>query len=180
MSDAAAAVVAGAEDTSPAHDLALLAAALERFDDVAANAVVDELLARYTVGTVLSAVVGPYLAGLGDQGARGQATIAQEHFASNLPRGRLLGLARRWDAGTGPRAVLACPSGELHDLGLICFGIALRGHGWRITYLGADTPQPTLVETAARLPPNIVAELGAVLLDVDPVTAAARVAAEMS
>ena len=76
--------------------------------------------------------------------------------------------------------MLACPSGELHDLGLICFGIALRGHGWRITYLGADTPQPTLVETAARLPPNIVAELGAVLLDVDPVTAAARVAAEMS
>ena len=215
MSDTAPAAVARADDASPAHDLALLAAALERFDDVAANAVFDELLARYTVRTVLSAVVVPYLVGLGDRWARGEATIAQEHFASNVLRGRLLGLARGWDAGVGPRALLACPSGERHDLGLICFGIALRGHGWRITYLGADTPQTTLVETAAQLAPDIIVlaatqdaapasarprgskrqpfrsplqeegrrarvadELGAALLDVDPVTAAARVAAE--
>jgi len=214
MSDTAPAAVAGADDASPAHDLALLAAALERFDDVAANAVFDALLARYTVRTALSAVVVPYLAGLGDRWARGEATIAQEHFASNVLRGRLLGLARGWDAGVGPRALLACPSGELHDLGLICFGIALRGYGWRITYLGADTPQTTLVETAAQLGPDIIVlaatrtprlralagaarssavpiavagrgatrrvadELGAVLLDVDPVTAAGRVAAE--
>ena len=140
ISGTAPAAVARAGDASPADDLALLGAALERFDDVAANAVFDELLARYTVRTVLSAVVVPYLAGLGDRWARGEATIAQEHFASNLLRGRLLGLARGWDAGVGPRALLACPSGELHDLGLICFGIALRGHGWRITYLGA-TPR---------------------------------------
>ncbi len=30
-----------------------------------------------------------------------------------------------------------------------------RGHGWRITYLGADTPQATLFEAAAGLAPNI-------------------------
>jgi MerR family transcriptional regulator, light-induced transcriptional regulator len=216
VSGTAPATVARAGDASPAQDLALFGAALERFDDVAANAVFDELLARYTVRMVLSAVVVPYLSDLGDRWARGEATIAQEHFASNLLRGRLLGLARGWDAGVGPRALLACPSGELHDLGLICFGIALRGHGWRITYLGADTPQATLFEAAAGLAPNIIVlaatrtpllralahdarsatapmavagrgatqrladELGAVLLDVDPVTAAARVAAETS
>ena len=104
-----------ADDASPAHDLALLAAAIERFDDVAANAVFDELLARYTVRTVLSSVVVPYLADLGDRWARGEATIAQEHFASNMLRGRLLGLGRVWDAGVGPRALLACPSGEQHQ-----------------------------------------------------------------
>ena len=129
---------------------------LARFDDVGANAVLDRLLADVGVTTVISEVIVPYLVDLGERWADGSATIAEEHFATSLIRGRLLGLARGWDGGSGPRALLACPSGELHDLGLICFGIALRGHGWRITYLGADTPQSTLIEAAAQLTPNII------------------------
>ena len=135
---------------------ALLTQTLSRFDDVGANAVLDRLLADLSVTTVIAEVIVPYLVDLGERWADGSATIAEEHFASNLIRGRLQGLARGWDGGGGPRALLACPSGELHDLGLICFGIALRGHGWRITYLGADTPQSTLIEAAARLAPNLI------------------------
>ena len=55
-------------------------------------------------------------------------------------RGRLAGLARNWGAGAGPLAILACPPGELHDLGLLVFGLVLRARGWRIAYLGANTP----------------------------------------
>jgi len=55
--------------------------------------------------------------------------VAQEHFASNVLRGRLLGLARGWGEGVGPRAVLACAPGELHDLPLIVFGLTLAGRG---------------------------------------------------
>jgi methylmalonyl-CoA mutase cobalamin-binding subunit len=58
-------------------------------------------------------------------------------------------LARGWDPGTGPRALLACPEGERHDLGLIAFGLALRERGWRIDYLGPDTPLES-IEKAAR------------------------------
>ena len=96
----------------------------------------------------------PLLHELGDGWERGEISVAQEHFASNLLRGRLLGLARGWDRGAGPRAVLACPPGERHDLGLVIFGLALRELGWRITFLGADTPPDTLVETVERLEPE--------------------------
>ncbi len=142
-----------ATDPRPAEDAIeenrlRLTQTLARFDDVGANAVLDRLLADLGVTTVISEVIVPYLVDLGERWADGSATIAEEHFATSLIRGRLLGLARGWDGGSGPRALLACPSGELHDLGLICFGIALRGHGWRITYLGADTPQSTLIEAA--------------------------------
>ncbi len=207
-------------DPGPAQDgiedkRSRLTETLARFDDVGANAVLDRLLADVGVTTVISEVIVPYLVDLGERWADGSATIAEEHFATSLIRGRLLGLARGWDGGSGPRALLACPSGEQHDLGLICFGIALRGHGWRITYLGADTPQTTLTEAAAQVAPNIIVlaatrpsrlralagqtrtatvpiavagngatrrvadEIGATLLDVDPVTAAARVAADV-
>jgi methanogenic corrinoid protein MtbC1 len=72
--------------------------------------------------------------------------VAQEHFASNILRGRLLGLARGWAEASGPRALLACAPGELHDLPLIGFGLALAARGWSITYLGPDTPIATIDE----------------------------------
>ena len=97
-----------------------------------------------------------YLTDLGERWSAGQATVAQEHFATNVLRGRLLGLARDWGQGGGPLTVLACPPGELHDLGLICFGLALRARGWRIAFLGTDTPIDTLTQTADNLHPELV------------------------
>src|SRR3712207_9112792 len=44
----------------------------------------------------------------------------------------------RSDTGVGPRAVLACPPGERHDLGLLCFTIALRHRGWRVSNLRSE------------------------------------------
>ena len=113
-------------------------------------------MATFTVETVLGAVILPYLVDLGERWSSGEATVAQEHFASNLIRGRLLGIGRGWDSGEGPRAVLACAPGELHDLGLIAFGLTLNRKGWRITYLGPDTPVESLVDTAGRLEPDLV------------------------
>jgi MerR family transcriptional regulator, light-induced transcriptional regulator len=123
-----------------------LSAALARFDEPAAHAALDRLFSAFRLQTVLREVVLPYLADLGRRWERGEASVAQEHFASNLLRGRLLGLARGWADAAGPRAVLACAPGELHDLPLICFGLALAARGWSITYLGPDTPIATIKE----------------------------------
>jgi DNA-binding transcriptional MerR regulator len=123
-----------------------LRAALDRFDEPAAHAALDRLLAAFRLQTVLRDVVIPYLHELGRRWERGEASVAQEHFASNLLRGRLLGLARGWAEATGPRAVLACAPGEFHDLPLISFGLALAARGWSITYLGPDTPIATIKE----------------------------------
>jgi MerR family transcriptional regulator, light-induced transcriptional regulator len=130
--------------------------ALDAFDEAAAQASLDNLFAAFTVETVLAAVVLPYLAELGERWATGDATVAQEHFASNPIRGRLLGLARGWGAADGPRAVLACAPGELHDLGLIAFGVTLNRRGWAVAYLGPDTPVESLTDAVARLKPDLV------------------------
>jgi MerR family transcriptional regulator, light-induced transcriptional regulator len=133
-----------------------LGRAMEAFDEAAAQAVVDELLAAATVDALLTDVLLPYLHDLGERWERGDVSVAQEHFASNLLRGRLLGLARGWGRGGGRRALLACPAGELHDLGLIAFGLALRARAWRVDFLGADTPTESIVETAATTEPELL------------------------
>lgn len=131
-----------------------LRAALDAFDESAAQAVLDRLLATFSVETVLREVVLTYLRELGERWERGEASVAQEHFASQVLRSRMLGLARGWDRGVGPRAVLACMPGEHHDLGLIAFGLGLRARGWRITFLGPDTPLDTLTQAVDRLQPD--------------------------
>jgi MerR family transcriptional regulator, light-induced transcriptional regulator len=133
-----------------------LRSALEALDEPEAQAVFDRLMANYTLAATLRDVVVPYLREVGDRWATGEITIIQEHFASNVIRGRLAGLARDWGTGEGPRAVLACPPGELHDLPLLVFGIILNRQGWRVDFFGANTPIAEVIEGARRSPPDLV------------------------
>ena len=133
-----------------------LDAALLGYDEARAHAVLDGLMAQVSLDTVLGDVVVPLLHEIGDRWERGEITVAQEHFATTVLRGRLLGLARGWGAGLGPLALLACAPGEQHDLGLIAFGLALRARGWRIVYLGPDTPLESIAEAARGSQPRRV------------------------
>jgi MerR family transcriptional regulator, light-induced transcriptional regulator len=147
---------AGAPPFDPARARVQMGEALEAFDEPAAQAILDTLLSMATLDALLSDVVIPYLHDLGDRWERGEISVAQEHFASNVLRGRLLGLARGWGRGDGPRALLACPEGEWHDLGLVAFGLALRERGWRIDFLGPDTPVKSLEDVARHTDPSVL------------------------
>ena len=165
----AAAMASGEQHGETRHAFAPASAredlrdALDRFDEPRAQAILDDALAVATLDTFLGDVVLPYLHDLGERWARGDASIAQEHFASSVLRGRLLGLARGWGRGLGPLALLACFPGERHEFGLIAFGLALRARGWRIAYLGSDTPLDTTEAATNSLAPELV-----VLSAVDP------------
>lgn len=159
--EAARLALEGAGDEGPAQAVAApdstpLSDALERFDEPAAQAALDRALAVLSLDALLRDLLLPYLHDLGERWEAGSVTVAQEHFASGIVRGRLLGLARGWGQGAGPLAVLACAPGELHDLPLIAFGLALRARGWRIAFLGADTPLSELHETTRSLEPSLV------------------------
>jgi MerR family transcriptional regulator, light-induced transcriptional regulator len=139
-------------DRAPAPESELsgvLRQALDAFDEPAAQAVLDRLLSDLSLTTVLRDVVLPYLAELGERWEQGTASVAQEHFATNVIRGRLAGLARGWGNGHGP-------PGELHDLALMVFGIVLHRSGWSIDYLGMDTPVDELTRTVDARHPDLV------------------------
>src|SRR5829696_1174335 len=133
-----------------------LRGALERFDEADANAILDDALTRFTVDAIVERVALPVMREIGKRWESGEISVAQEHFATAVLRGRMLALGRNWGAGIGPLAVLACPSGERHDLGLIAFGLVLRERGWRIAYLGPDTPIETILDAARRLDPAAI------------------------
>ena len=81
-----------------------LEAALGRFDESAAHAAFDRLFygVQAPDGAARSGAPVSRMTSV-RRWERGDASVAQEHFASNLLRGRLLGLARGWADATGPR-----------------------------------------------------------------------------
>ena len=130
--------------------------ALDELDEPGAQAVLDRLLTDFTVETVLRDVLLPYLHELGERWEHGAVSVAQEHFAVHVVRGRMAGLARGWGRGRGPEALLACPPGELHDLALLSFGIVLSRNGWRVGYLGTNMPILGLIQMTADRRPSLV------------------------
>ena len=131
-----------------------LIAALGDFDGERADRAIGRAISTLSTEAFLSELALPVLREIGTRWAEGIADISEEHFGSSLMRGRLLGLARGWDGGAGPQIVLACAPGERHDLGVICFGLALRARGWRVSFLGADTPIEAITVCLDRVKPD--------------------------
>ncbi|MEO6496212.1 MAG: MerR family transcriptional regulator [Solirubrobacteraceae bacterium] len=158
--EAAKAALAEAEPAGevPSDPDDLVAGVLEAVTAYDASSVDRLLEAAFTLGrpTAISEVLMPVLHEIGERWASGTMTVAHEHFASHLIERRLMGKAAEWDAGDGPLALLACPSGERHTLALLSFGVALAEHGWRIAYLGADMPIGHVADAAARLQPDAI------------------------
>jgi MerR family transcriptional regulator, light-induced transcriptional regulator len=130
--------------------------ALTLLDEPAAQAALDRTFESLGLETALAQVILPFLRTLGERWATTERTVGQEHFASNVIGGRLRTLARGWGDGERPCVLLACPPGEQHELGLLCFGLLLRRRGARIVYLGADTPTPDIAIAVAELEPALV------------------------
>jgi MerR family transcriptional regulator, light-induced transcriptional regulator len=156
-------------DAAPSSDgllddaRARLMGAIESYDEAAVQGALDDALAAFGLEAFLRDLILPTLTSVGRGWEGGGVEISQEHFASNLIRGRLLALARLWGRGSGPLALLACPTGEHHDISLIAFGLVLRSHGWRILFLGANTPLTTIQNTARRTGSAVI-----VLVTFDP------------
>lgn len=133
-----------------------LTRALDDLDESAAHAVIDRLLGAVTLETALREVLLPYLRSIGDRWQVGTVSVAEEHFASNVIRGRLTSLARGWEHGHRPRALLACVPGELHDIALLSFGIVLNRRGWQVHFFGSDTPIDDLRRLALDRPTDLI------------------------
>lgn len=129
--------------------------ALRSLDEGAIEGAIDRVLAAADLDTAIRDIFVPALIDIGRDWEEGRLSVAQEHFSVGVLRARLMGLARGWDMGLGPRALLACPPGEEHDVSLVMFGLALHRRGWRVTFLGANTPLDDLLDTRSRLAPRL-------------------------
>lgn len=148
-------VPAGELPREPGAMVAQLLDAIDAYDATAADRLLESAFGLGRTAAI-QAVLMPALREIGERWARGEMTVAHEHFASHLVERRLMARAVDWKTGSGPIALLACPSGERHSIALLSFGVALSEHGWRIAYLGADMPVGQIADAAAAMQPDAI------------------------
>jgi len=148
----AAALLGGDGDPaeSPQELRELIVAAAAAGDDVRVARLLDQAFAMPSLEEAFTAIVVPALRDVGEAWEAGRLDVAAEHLVSSAVRarvGRLLADAREGVRGS---VTLACAPGERHELGLMTLAVMLRRDGWRVAYLGADTPLRDAVAFAAR------------------------------
>lgn len=122
-----------------------------------ADAVLSEALSQLSIEDVCLRLMQPTLNEIGRLWHLGQATVAQEHFASGVVRARLGSLLHHALAyAQQPEILAACPPDEWHELGLlmVCLFLARRGHSVR--YLGANLPAEDLADAVRQVAPRLV------------------------
>ena len=141
--------------------------AIVRFDTNALDQTYNDALSVYPVDLVTKHLILPLLKNLGMRWAENEGSIAEEHFFGAYLRNKL-GARFHHHASPqyGPVLIAACLPGEHHEIGLMLFCLSALNQGYRLIYLGADTPFAELKSPAEQ------AEASAILLSgaVDPDT----------
>jgi DNA-binding transcriptional MerR regulator len=96
-----------------------------------------------------SNVVFPFLRRVGIMWHTGSANTGEEHFITNIFRGRLIAAIDSLPQANDPkrkRVIMFLPENELHELGLLFYSYLIRRLGHEVLYLGQATPFPALVD----------------------------------
>jgi DNA-binding transcriptional MerR regulator/methylmalonyl-CoA mutase cobalamin-binding subunit len=118
-----------------------MTAAIIRFDEDSLELTYNEALSLYSVNEVTGKLLTPLLAQLGERWESGLGSIAEEHFFGLYLRNKLgARFHHRHRNNTGPRLMVACLPGELHEIGLLLFALAAHERGFRLVLLGANLP----------------------------------------
>jgi methanogenic corrinoid protein MtbC1 len=155
----AARLLVATSDATVAEPAALrdaLATAVTVGDSVRVGALLDQAFALLPLDEALNGVVTPTMRWVGDEWHAGRLSVAVEHAVTSRVRSRLEQLMADERAEVRGVCVLACAPDEQHDLGLLTLAVALRADGWRVEYLGADTPVADALAYAEEIGARVV------------------------
>lgn len=139
----------------------LMIGALERFDAQALDRYLGDALIAFGTRELIDRVAKPLLEEVGQRWSDGRLSVADEHLLSGLMRNLFTGVMRTRGLTGGPVVLLATPSGERHEFGLLLAGLMIADAGLGLCYLGTDLPAAE-VAAAARRARAVVVGLGLV------------------
>lgn len=144
-----------------------LVEALQRFDSLRADQLLERARARHSARTLLREVLSPLLRRVGDAWAGGKLCVASEHVATALVRDYAGALLRQFprDADT-ETLVITTPAGELHEIGALLASATAAMQGFGVVYLGPNLPASEIARAVEGADSRVVA-LSVVALDAE-------------
>lgn len=108
--------------------------------------------------TVYLDLLQPALYEVGDRWSCGNLSVGVEHLASASTAQVMRQIYDRvaGAALTGQTAMIACIANEYHQIGGRMVADLLEQRGWRVAFLGANTPQTDMLDLVAQLRPDLL------------------------
>jgi excisionase family DNA binding protein len=128
-------------------------------DERGAWAVVEDTLASGADPVEIHLeLLAPALRSIGDRWESGELTVADEHRASVVARRVLARLGPQFNRRGRKRGtvVIGAVAGELHDMPTTMLADQLRGEGYAVVDLGANTPAESFAQATRRHDPLTV------------------------
>jgi MerR family transcriptional regulator, light-induced transcriptional regulator len=131
-------------------------AALGDFDTQQMERVLGEAVVAMGAAAFVREVAGPLLDEVGERWRAGRLTVVEEHILSGTLRGLLDSISRLRTAGKLPTALLAAPSGERHEFGLLIVELLFLEEGLAVARAGTDLPDVEIINAARELRVRVV------------------------
>ncbi len=126
------------------------------FDEPQAEHVLSQAFAMHPVDTVCFEVLQKGMSEVGEGWYRGEITVQQEHFISELAIRRVETLIATTPPPTrSGRILIGCPPEEEHIFSPLLLTLLLRRRGWDVVYLGANVPTMRIEATLNSARPQL-------------------------
>jgi DNA-binding transcriptional MerR regulator len=127
------------------------------FDEQRAEQVLAQAFALYPPEVACFELLQKGLAEVGAGWYRGEATVQQEHFASELAVRRLEALLGATPSPThSDRTLVACPPQEEHTFGPLLLALLVRRRGRPVFFFGPNVPLAQMETTVTAVKPRLV------------------------
>jgi len=94
---------------------------------------------------------------VGELWHEGLVTVAVEHYVTKVVQQKLFSVMNQLPMHEfGPRILVACPEGELHEIGAQAVAYVAATQGCQVYYLGPNLPSSALSSFCERMTPDLV------------------------
>ena len=127
------------------------------FDENAAEQVLTQSFAQFSLETVCIKILQAGLAEIGSLWYQGKVSVQQEHFASELAVRKLHTLISAAPKPVRSETILvSCPEAENHVFSPLLIAVLLRYRSWNVIFLGANVPKLEFKETIQKTHPSLI------------------------
>lgn len=137
--------------------LSELLAALDPFDRVTFERRLNGAVAVIPFEEALLRILLPLQERVGELWHEGRLNIAVEHYVTKQVQQKLFAVMNQLPVREdGPKVVVACPSGQGHEIGAQTIAYRCGVRGCRVYYLGPNVPVSALADICTQVRPDLL------------------------
>ncbi len=147
-----------AENSEPASFLDECMLAIDRLDAEALENLLARASAMLGAMGMIDRVVVPLLYYMGNGWREGHVRIADEHMATTVLRTHLMRTLSSFQPSLpAPCVVVSTSAGQHHEFGALLAAVSAALQGWRVLYIGTNTPAEEIAGAVHRIGAQAVA-----------------------